>query len=803
VFKITIEPKVVCEMKMDQTTPDATADRHAPDGTATSEPVSAKLCQVLATGVDVHRCLAAQALGKIGHPNSVETLIAALLDEDEDVRTDAAAALVDRASPAAGKQLFENLLGDPCSGVKLNAIDALVRLRDSDVVPWLRRLLKGRDEEIAWDEVAFYHDEWDDWADIQVKAIEALSQLGDQDAVADIVEAVNDEFGQDLTEVGFKAFGQLGEPGAKALASYLEDGDERQRRRVAVVLASMDTEAAQAAIERALRDSSMAVRLAAARTLAARSPTDQRLSALFQDVEPEVRAEAVRLCGRGHPQSVQAALNDEAPVVCGAVLDLLLELPDLLPPEAIGEAVKALIDSPDAKLAARAAMFLAVVSPETAADELVALLQDTQRPADLRVGAVKGLRNMGGEQVAQAYAEVVGDDERRIRLESIAALAALAADEGQWPNAPADILLAALRGELVAVPEAEGETETEAEADSGDEPQSSADEEQAQAPAEDISQEASDENDLEAADDRQDVLADEPEPEAEPVVPTSTLESILGDNIPRDFVEKAGQGVELTQEDIDRLALAGRGPKKKVVTLDGQVAPHQDVRQFAARVLGDLARDEVAGELAEALNDKDTKLRLAAADSLACIAASKGSLPAEAIDALLATFRDPERDLRLSAIRALGALGDEKSTKILIAQLRDEDSFVRVEAVRALAEAGKVGPDVEALVLDDDDPQVRLEAAGAVAAAGGAGAVEILADFTFAYQGHHRRQAGRILRRLDSAAANSRLLEVLDDPERKIVWAVAIEALEEVNRTDILGGDAAIASVQQEGTKIS
>jgi hypothetical protein len=67
---------------MDQATPDMPVDRPALGGTALVEPVSNKLCQVLATSVDVHRCLAAQALGRIGHPSSIEALIAALLDED-------------------------------------------------------------------------------------------------------------------------------------------------------------------------------------------------------------------------------------------------------------------------------------------------------------------------------------------------------------------------------------------------------------------------------------------------------------------------------------------------------------------------------------------------------------------------------------------------------------------------------------------------------------------------------------------------------------------------------------------------
>ena len=195
--------------------------------------VCASLSRVAREGVDVHRDLAIKALGRIGDRAAVPALIEALRDPDEDVRTDAAEALSALADPRAAGPLMESLLGDPCDDVKLNAIAALARLRDPKLTPWLIRLLKGRDEELVWDETEFHETGWDDWTDIQIKAIEALGELGAIEAVQDIAAAIDDEFGQDLTDAGFKALAKLGTPGVETLVRYLADGDERQRRRVA------------------------------------------------------------------------------------------------------------------------------------------------------------------------------------------------------------------------------------------------------------------------------------------------------------------------------------------------------------------------------------------------------------------------------------------------------------------------------------------------------------------------------------------------------------------------------------------
>lgn len=723
------------------------------------------LARVLREGIDAHRCQAAQALGRIHDPAGVRALVDALLDQDEDVRTDAAGALARLAPPAAGRQLLENLLGDPCTGVKLNAIDALTRLRHPELAPWLCRMAAGRDDEIAWDESEFYEGGWDDWVDIQVKAIQALAELGVEAAVPEIVAAIDDEFGQDLSEVGFAALGALGTPGLAALGRYLGEGDARRRRRAAAVLGASDAAAAQPMIARALRDRSAEVRLAAARALAARDPADPRLTPLLSDPEPEVRAEIVRLCGRHHPELLAALLTDEEPAVARAVFDFVSERPDLLPRAAVAEAAASALRGSDPELAARGALALAAAAPEAALEPLTGQLLDPARALAARLGAARGLAKLGGEAAVAALAEVLGDDDRQLRLEVLAALAALAVAEAVWPNAAGETLLAALRGELVPAPESEAEAPATAHGSS--EP----------APAE----------------------SDEAVPEA--AFPKSTMESILGGDAPPLGETDGAAPVELTQADLDRLALAARNTGKKVVPVVPRVAPHQDVRRFAARVLGGLARGEVADALAQvlgaqALGDGDSELRRIAADSLARIGDGIVAFSEEVTDALLQASSGADRDLRLSAIRALGAAGGARAAQVIEVQLRDPDGFVRAEAVRARAKLGAAGPGVEAL-LGDPEANVRLAVARAVAEAGGPDAVEHLADFAFAFEGRHRRVAGRLLRRLDVAAANARFLEALGDRDRMRLWPVAIEALEELNQPDGSAADGSTPHSKQ------
>jgi HEAT repeat protein len=751
------------------------------DGDGVRDEVCGALCEVLREGVDIHRCLAAQALGRIDSSVAVGTLVAALLDEDEDVRTDAAGALARLLPREAEKQLLDNLLGDPCTGVKLNAIDALTHMRSPEVVPWLHRLVRGRDEGINWDEAEFFEGGWDDWLDIQVKAIEALTALGVEQAVLDVVGAIDDEDGQDLAEVGFKALGALGIPGIEALERYLADGAPRRRRRAATVLAACDAPAAQAAAGRALQDPSADVRLATARVLAAKHPADTRLAALFADPDPDVRAEIVRLCGCAFPEHLAARLGDPSPAVSRAVLECLAERPDVVPYEEVADAIRPFLCSSEPGCAAAGALALAAVAGEAALDALTEQLTDAARPIEVRLAAVKGLARISGVAATQALAEVMSDDTRQLRLEAMAALAAGAAAEEHWPNPPGEVLLAALRGELVTAPDAEAEAERPA-----------------------VARETVSEEDRDPADEHDGAPAEDGAAVADGSFPKSTLQSILGGDAPP-LAESEGEEtpVALTQKDLDRLALAARTPRKRVVPITPEVVPHEDVRQFAARVLGDLPRNEVASALACALDEGAGDLRLIAADSLARVAERMGAVPDEVTDVLLRGLIDAERDIRLAAIRALGATGGQGTARVLRDQLGDEDSFIRAEAVRALARLGPVGGEVVAS-LRDPDPGVRLAAAQAVAQFGGADAVDPLVDYAFAFEGYHRREAGRLLRGLDAAAASRRFLETLGNPDRIRVWPVAIEALEELNRRDAATANGPRPqSIEQEGAPAS
>lgn len=722
-----------------------------------SRPAAGEVCEVLsgilADGVDIHRCLAAKALGRIGAPAAVEPLIGALLDEDEDVRTDAAEALAALADPKSADQLFENLLGDPCTEVKLAAIDALTRMRDRRIVPWLRRMVRGRDEEIIWDEEEFYSSGWDDWVDIQIRAVSALAELKAAEAVPDIVAAVRDENAQDLTEAAFKALACLGKPGVGALAAFLDEEPVRVRRRAAAALAGATAEEAAEPLARAFADPSAEVRAAALRARAALFPDDIRLAALLEDRDAAIRAEAALLVGSNHPDRLIAMLDDPSARVQAAALDVLADIGGGPGGEALTAALRSKIESPNAEVSKAAAGALAATAPAAALDELVPLFGDTGRPVSLRLGAILALAGIGGEPVTEALVGLIDDTERPIRLAAMSELARLARKHAEWPNAAGTALLSALRGDFDPADEEPGRES----AGVPDTPPGEAD----------VSADESTGDEESGAD----------------VFPTSTLTAILEDApVVRKAAGLPDEGVELTPTDMERLALAKNAIGKKRVPIAPKVVKHEDIRRLAARMIGDIAHEDVALQLAAALSVADAETRMAAADSLARIGALLNPLPEVVADALVAALETAGRDLKLPLIRALAACGREKSGDVLLSQLADNDGFVRAEAVRALFIQGPAGPEIETL-LDDPDPSVRLRAAEAVAGTGGAGAVRLLVDFAFSFEGCHARQTAGLLRNLDATAASAAFAKVLRDRERRRVWSVAIEALEELNRS--------------------
>ena len=732
--------------------------------------VNQALSTILRDGVDIHRCAAAQAMGAIGNVESVDILIEALLDEDEDVRTDAAEALSLINDAKAAPKLLENLVGDPCFEVKMAGLQALTKMKSQEAILWFKRLLVRHHEEINWDEEEFYQNGWDSWVDMQVEAIKSLTALGVEDAVPDIMVAIDDEEGQDLTEMAFDCLGQLGNPGVKALIHYLNDPESRRRRRAVFVLAGLPDEEAQKAVQAAVKDTAKDVRISVIQALAKNKSGDETLAIFLSDPDVEVRALAAATVGVKGAEKLIDLIDDPAPEVQAAAIKRLREFSDIMERDGVAQSLSEKLQNGEPAVAAQAAETLAVGFGDKVKEILIIVLQNQDLAEDIRLGALRGLCLFADSEVLEAVVTILGDDKRQLRLEALSQMATIASSDMASATEAEEILIAALNGELVAVPEG-GPQEEQPEVihDTAEL------EEPVQADEETPELEAG-ENSLEAL-----------ETESEEDYPTSTWAAIMGDQGPKDGrVAELGNTkenrVRLTQSDMELLALSARTPKKGRVNLSREIPAYSDVPQFAARVMGDVITEKTASALAMLIESNNAQLSSAALDSLARIGESMGSLPKDAVQGLMRVVANAERDNRLLAVRALGNSGAKECAGFLQHRLVDGDSFVKTEAIQALS---RLGAEIDSLdeLIESQERSVRLAAAEAHVNVNKSDTLDRLLNFAFANEGYHRRDAGRFLRKVNVEAANDRLVAVLQDQGRKREWPVAIEALAEINMT--------------------
>ena len=730
--------------------------------------VNQALSSILRDGVDIHRCAAAQALGAIGNTASVDILIEALLDEDEDVRTDAAEALSVINDAKAAPKLLENLIGDPCFEVKIAAVQALSKMQFQEVVPWLKRLLVRHDEEINWDEEEFYQDGWDSWVDLQVEAIKSLAALSVEEAVPDIMAAIDDDEGQDLTEMAFESLGRLGDAGIGALIHYLNDPESRRRRRAVFILAGLPDEKAQKAVQVAVMDSAKEVRISVIKALAKNKSGEETMAMFFRDPDVEVRALAVAAAGVGATEQLVGLLDDPSPEVQAITIKKLKEFSEVLSQEGMAERLADKLQNGEPAVSAQAAEALALGFGVQSQDLLITVLQDPEIIEETRLGALRGLSKIVDFASLEAMAAILGDDTRQLRLEALSQMAKIAASEQECADAAENFLIAAFNGELVEIPEGGPEQEM---------PEVIHDTAELEQPvdAEELTSDSDPgENSLEALG-----------PESKEDYPTSTWAAIMGEQGPQDGrVAELGNikenRVRLTQSDMELLALSARTPKKGRVNLSREIPAYSDVPQFAARVMGDIASEKTASALAAQIESKNEQLRSAALDSLARIGKKMGRLPKDAVQGLIRVVANADRDNRLLAVRALGNSDATECAGFLQNRLVDGDSFVKTEAIQALS---RLGAEIDSLdeLLESQERSVRLAAAEAHANVNNRDSVDKLLDFAFANGGYHRRDAGRFLRKVNVEAANDRLVAVLQDEERRREWPVAIEALAEIN----------------------
>lgn len=708
------------------------------------------LGEILRDGADVHRCAAARALGQIGDAGVAGELIRALLDEDPDVRTDAALALGALGAPSCADALMESLIGDPETDVKKAALAALIEFRHAPVVPLLRKLAVSRTDEIDWDEDEFYSEGWDSWIDLQLMAIHGLAKFGVTEAVLDVLDAMADEMGQDVSEAGVAALATMGQDGAEALAGLYEICDPQLRRRIADAVVHSGNPHTEPLIGAMLADAAPQVRSVVGLGLPSGDP---RLVPLFEDPDAGVRSSVVAHAGRENPENIVALIKDADPGVRTEVFKVIAANPGMFPGEDLMAAVqKGIADDPDA--ARNAALALIALRGPKAIKGLTHAMTNSRIPLEFRVGVIEALKEAGPVSVPHLL-KAAGDESRRMRLAALTALVEFAANGPIWPNAAGEGLLAALNGELVLPLEEEGEDDAPTEPEPID------------------------------------TTAGEEELEVDetlPLVPTldapagSTLDAILtgGREKPQTQTGEEPAPIELSEQDQRFLNLSRQNKlRKRQVSLEADIAPHLDVRRFAASLLGDVPNPEVTANLIALLAGDDTELAEEALNSIALHGEKTGVLPADALGPLHDRLASGKSEVRVLATRALTFVKDDTVEQTLRAQLDDADPLVRAETVRALGNRGIADEQIEHC-LSDGYLGVGIAAAKALARNRGAGAVDALVAFAFLNDGTYRRDIGQLLGTYARDAGIDALIKVLQDTSLRRDWLVAIDALAEI-----------------------
>ncbi|MCP4932611.1 MAG: hypothetical protein GY927_00045, partial [bacterium] len=539
------------------------------------------------------------------------------------------------------------------------------------------------------------------------------------------------------------------------LAGFLDSDDTRRRRRAATILAKMDSEEVREALMQAIADPSAEVRSAVLNARTKLFPDDPLLVDLLEDDDAGIRADATRLIGGYYPDMLRALLDDPCEKVREQTLHAIANVDADQIDDVLVDCLRGEIDSSSPELSVAACASLAVIAPQSALEALPILLENANQPLAVRLGALKGLTTIGGDQVVIPLVNVVDDEQRQVRLEAMSALTKLAGTGDNWPNIASSTLLAALRGEY--------------------DPDDKLDE---------AGEEASVQNEPKAEESERRPESEEPTPVEVSVnenFPVSTLDSIL-DDAPgmAPAVGLPETGIELSDTDMERLAIAKRAIGKKKVKVEPKVARHDDIRRFAARVLGDLDHSEVIDALAASLDTDDIPTCIAAADSLARISARGVHFPENITEIICENLSTDDLSLKLGLIRALAGCEVDEVLIQLENLLGDTDSSIRAEAIRALSGNKQLEKKIENL-LADPEPSVRMSAAKAIVGDTNSANLEKLVEFSFSFEGYHGREVARMLRRVSKDRANTAFLNVLGDPDQRRVWSVAIEALEELN----------------------
>ncbi len=698
------------------------------------------LCHLTSTGDEVDRCYASKALGALGDAQAIPALVQRLRDEDIDVSIDAIEALGRIGNPQAIPPLLESLNSDPNGEIKIAVVEALGRIGGQDIISPLLDIAKNCPVEMVWDDT----DSWNDWWDMQLKAVEILGSMRVSEAVPVLLGILEDEENQDIESEVLKALAQIGGEGEKSLIQRLTEGTPRERRRAATALGFSQGKETCKALARAMIDKVADVRVAAIRALG-KQGASQYLDIMLRflnDPDPEMRRAVIDVTkalsisnDKAMLEKLTPLLKDSTPAVRAAAL---LALPEVAPfPEETLEQVRQCLADSDNKVIAAASSLLARLGDQTRLQNLLQILSNQENDIILRSQVATALGVLGNPEAVSILSWAIKDKAQIVRLAALKALMALQSLE---------VLIAALKKREIVVEEP---------------PVPSSDNETEQPPPTDS-------------------------------IAMSTLEAIAMDNAamvkneaPEEIAhqkpdEETQKYMEIVQ---DNLELGERLFVHKKINVAA------DVRYLSARILGESEQEDVIRALIEALNDDDPQLRCAAADSLGQIARRAPEKLAEAFGSLVTHLNIGDRELRLACARTLGLLGQNSAIPVLFTCLQnEEDNNVRIETIQSLTtllsvENHQIKNDILKQfveLLQDPEIGVSKAAASALAALQYKESADSIIGAAFANAGAMARYMGKALRHLDIEESSTKLLKMLNSVPESHQRRFVIEMLEEI-----------------------
>lgn len=583
---------------------------------------------------DEIRCAAVQTLCALGADLYRSALVELLLDEDPDVRTDAMAALATCATAQEAEVIIYSLMGDPVKDVKSSAIKALAHMNHLPCLPLLHRLVQDRcEDEITWEDGDGL---WDDWLDIQIETLAALGRFGQAESVAEILQARDDEFGQNIDAAAFTALARIKDGGIAALLGLARTGADHTRTLAVQSLANIAPDIARPLADLFVLDKDARVRIVAVRLLDAENQYVDQLC--LRDIDANIRAAALTQFAPKRPGLSLEALKDTDETVIATAVQFITEAPEDLDANLV-----AWMQTAGPELSAQSAGALQRLYPDHAVEWLFELAANTARPITARLAA---LATLGKEYPASFVqtSDLLQDPAQQIRLAVLKHLSSRA----QKGDPDALVMLEkVISGDVD--PEAFSATEA--------------------APVEDLATSR-----VEVSDSRIKILPDGSieETEGSDSEPVSTLSLI--------------QDANQIPEGDDQDGHISHAKRRKRVAVEGPAAFAEDLQLNAIRFCAKIQNPSIDIKLVDVLERGDANAKRAVYETLAARADTK-NISGEALSVAKQGMNDEDPIIRFCALKISATAADAS------AALQDKDALIRALAISL------VGPDEKDAVI--------------------------------------------------------------------------------------------------------